>query len=115
MVSGETLNRRVLLRISVVIMAPILALLLIELAMHIYGVLELDIFLRGLRWVSYEQGSFICKLVILAAIGIVLLVVVGLMTYGITSVLKIFGQEPAGVRVGDKFAVVSWEKQGVAG
>lgn len=35
------MNRRVLLRISLVIIAPILALVLIELVMRMYGVFEI--------------------------------------------------------------------------
>jgi hypothetical protein len=91
--SRETLNRRVLLRISLVIIAPILALLLIELVMRMYGVFEIHALLQAR--LSAEQAHVIRKQVFLAAIAIVLLVCVGLMTYGISSVFEIYGQEPA--------------------
>ena len=87
-------NWKLFFWIGVIILAPILALSIVQLILQVSGVLELPRWMRGLGIVSEEQG----RLFLVALVTVILTIAV--LIYGIVAVFEIFSSEPTRRRRG---------------
>ena len=82
-------NCRLFFWIGVIILAPIVALSIVQLVLQASGVLELPRWMRGLGMVSEEQG----RLFLVSLITVIL--TIAILIYGIVAVFEIFSEESA--------------------
>jgi len=80
-------NWRLFFWIGVIILAPIVALSIVQLVLQSSGVLELPRWMRGLGMVSEEQG----RLFLVSLITVIL--TIAILIYGIVAVFEIFSEE----------------------
>lgn len=89
-------NWKLFFWIGVIILAPILALSIVQLILQASGVLDLPRWMRGLGIVSEEQG----RLFLVALATVILTIAV--LIYGIVAVFEIFSSEPTRRRRGSQ-------------
>jgi len=80
-------NWRLFFWIGVIILAPIVALSIVQLVLQASGVLELPRWMRGLGMVSEQQG----RLFLVSLITVIL--TIAILIYGIVAVFEIFSEE----------------------